>query len=341
MDSTRRGMMAAAGAAVALAATAPRAFAKWEASERYPDPSVQVLDPAFNKYRLLLASVEQLYTGARWSEGPVYMGDWRCLLWSDIPNNRILRWDEETGRTSIYRKPSNNANGNTRDRQGRLVTCEHDTRRITRTEHDGTITVLMDKFNGKPLNSPNDIVVKSDDSIWFSDPPFGILGNYEGHVDTVEQPGTYVYRLDPKTGQATTVAAGDYRPNGLAFSPDESKLYVVNATAAPREILVYDVTDNGTKLANKRGFITAEPGGTPDGFRVDVDGNLWCGWGMGNAQQDGVKVFDPSGKPIGFIALPERCANVAFGGPKRNRLFMPASHSLYSLYVNTQGVKGG
>ena len=259
MESTRREMMAAVGAAAATVAVVPKAFAAWEASERYPDPAVQVLDPAFNKYRLLLASVERLYTGARWSEGPVYMGDWRCLLWSDIPNNRILRWDEETGRTSVYRKPSNNANGNTRDRQGRLVTCEHDARRITRTEYDGTITVLMDKFDGKPLNSPNDIVVKSDDSIWFTDPPFGILGNYEGHVATPELP-TNVYRLDPKTGQATAVAAGDYRPNGLAFSPDESKLYIINASATPREILLYDVTDNGTKLANKRVFITAEAG---------------------------------------------------------------------------------
>ena len=152
---------------------------------------------------------------------------------------------------------------------------------------------------------------------------------------------THVYRLDPRTRQLDAVTPGDYRPNGLAFSPDESKLYVVNASATPREIFVYDVTDNGTKLGNKRTFITAEPGGTPDGFRVDVDGNLWCGWGMGNAQQDGVKIFDPTGKPIGFIALPERCANVAFGGVYRNRLFMPASHSLYSLYVNTQGAKGG
>ncbi len=340
MESTRRGMMTAAGAAAAMVAVAPKAFAKWEASQRYPDPLVQALDPAFNKYRLGLASVEQLYTGARWSEGPVWMGDWRCLLWSDIPNNRILRWDEETGRTSVYRKPSNNANGNTRDRQGRLVTCEHDARRITRTEVDGSITVLADKFNGKPLNSPNDVVVKSDNSIWFSDPPFGILGNYEGHTATPELP-THIYRLDPRTRQLDAVTPGDYRPNGLAFSPDESKLYVVNATAAPREILIYDVTDNGTKLSNKRIFLTAEAGGTPDGFRVDTDGNLWCGWGMGNEKQDGVKVFDNTSKPIGFIALPERCANVAFGGVYRNRLFMSASHSIYSLYVNTQGVKGG
>src|SRR3954469_7416899 len=210
MDSTRRGMMTAAGAAAAVAAMAPKAFAKWEASERYPDPSVQVLDPAFNKYRLLLASVEQLYTGARWSEGPVYMGDWRCVLWSDIPNNRIMRWDEETGRTSVYRKPSNNANGNTRDRQGRLVTCDNDTRRVTRTEYDGGITVLADKFNGKPLNSPNDVVVKSDDSIWFSDPPFGILRNCEGDVAPPELP-TNLCRLD-KSGQLTVATADVNRP---------------------------------------------------------------------------------------------------------------------------------
>lgn len=338
MSPSRRNVMAGAGAAAAIA-TMPRALAAWQPNEIYPDPSVQVLDPAFNKYRLLLASVERLATGMRWGEGPVWMGDARCVLWSDIPNNRIMRWDEQTGRTSIYRQPSNNANGNTRDRQGRLVTCEHDARRITRTEYDGTITVLMDKFDSKPLNSPNDVVVKSDDSIWFTDPPFGILGNYEGHVATPELP-TNLYRFDPKSGRAT-VATGDInRPNGLAFSPDEKKLYVVEAGATPNRIIhVFDVADDG-KLANKREFINAQ-GGTPDGFRVDVDGNLWCGWGMGSPEKDGVMVFDPAGKPIGRIALPERCANVCFGGVKRNRLFMAASHSLYSLYVNTQGAPGG
>jgi gluconolactonase len=197
----------------------------------------------------------------------------------------------------------------------------------------------MDKFEGKPINSPNDVVVKSDDSIWFTDPPFGILGNYEGHVATPELP-TNVYRLD-KTGRATVVAGDINRPNGLAFSPDEKKLYIVEAGVTPRVIRVYDVTDDGTKLGTGRTFITAEAGGTPDGFRCDIDGNLWCGWGMGNAEQDGVKIFDPSGKPIGFISLPERSANVCFGGPKRNRLFMAASHSIYSLYVNTQGARGG
>ena len=337
MEFTRRNMLAATGAAAAMTFTRT-ALGGWEPSERYPDPAIQILDPSFTKYRLALASVERLATGMRWCEGPVYFGDARCLLWSDIPNNRIMRWDEETGRVSVYRTPSNNANGNTRDRQGRLVTCEHDARRVTRTEYDGTITVLMDKFEGKPLNSPNDMVVKSDDSIWFSDPPFGILGNYEGHVATPELP-TNVYRLDPKSGRATVVAGDINRPNGLAFSPDEKKLYIVESGLNPRVIRVYDVNDD--KLANGRAFITAEPGGTPDGFRCDVDGNLWCGWGMGTAEQDGVKIFDPSGKAIGFIALPERCANVCFGGVKRNRLFMAASHSVYSLYVNTQGAPGG
>jgi gluconolactonase len=339
MNISKRDMLAGAGAAVAAVTFSRTALGQWTPSERYPDPSVKVLDPSFNKYRLGLAGVERIAHGTRWNEGPVYFGDGRYLLWSDIPNNRIMRWDEETGRVSVFRRPSNNANGNTRDRQGRLVTCEHDTRRLTRTEYDGTITVLADKFDGKPLNSPNDVVVKSDDSIWFTDPPFGILGNYEGHTAAPELP-TNVYRID-RTGRLTVATGEINRPNGLAFSPDESKLYVVEAALNPRVIQVFDVTDNGTRLANKRPFINAEPGGTPDGFRLDVDGNLWCGWGMGTAEQDGVKVFDPSGKPIGFIALPERCANVCFGGPKRNRLFMAASHSVYSLYVNTQGVKGG
>ncbi len=337
MDYKRRTILTAAGAAAAMVATSRQLFAGWEPSERYPDPAVQALDPSFAKYRLLLAGVERLAVGMRWSEGPVWFGDGRYLLWSDIPNNRIMKWEEETGAVSVFRKPSNHANGNTRDRQGRLVTCEHLTRRITRTEYDGTVTVLMDKFDGKPLNSPNDIVVKSDDTIWFTDPPFGILGNYEGQVSPPELP-TNVYRLDPKTGRAT-VASGDInRPNGLAFSPDESKLYVVESNL-PRKIHVFDVTDNGTKLANKRLFIDPDQG-TPDGFRVDVDGNLWCGWGMGEGM-DGVMVFSPEGKPIGKISLPERAANLCFGGVRRNRLFMAASHSVYALYVNTQGVAGG
>ena len=185
MSQTRREMFATAGAAAALASVAPQALAAWESAERYPDPSIQTLDPAFNKYRIAQTTVERIARGCRWNEGPVWFGDARCLLWSDIPNNRIMKWDEDSGAVSIFRKPSNNANGNTRDRQGRLLTCEHDARRVTRTEYDGTISVIADGFDGKPLNSPNDIVVKSDDTIWFTDPPFGILGNYEGSVATL------------------------------------------------------------------------------------------------------------------------------------------------------------
>ncbi|MSO76642.1 MAG: SMP-30/gluconolactonase/LRE family protein [Alphaproteobacteria bacterium] len=310
----------------------------WTPSETYPDPAVEILDPRFAKYRVTLAAVERLYHGCRWSEGPVWFGDGRYLLWSDIPNNRILKWEEETGVVSVFRKPANNANGHTRDRQGRLVACEHDTRRIIRTEYDGSITVLMDRFEGKRLNSPNDIVVKSDDSIWFTDPPFGILADYEGHVDQQELP-TNVYRLDPTTGQANVATGAVNRPNGLAFSPDESRLYVVESGATPnRKIHVFDVTDGGTRLANGRLFIDAGADGAPDGFRCDVDGNLWAGWGMGKGH-NGVRIFAPDATPIGHIHLPERCANLCFGGVKRNRLFMAASQSLYALYVNTRGDK--
>jgi len=307
----------------------------WAHATRYPDPAIEVLDARFDKYRLRLSRVERLATGFRWSEGPVWFGDMRCLLWSDIPNNRILRWDEETGATSIFRKPSNFANGHTRDRQGRLVSCEHGTRRVTRTEHDGTLTVLAEGYRGKRLNSPNDVVVKSDGSVWFTDPVFGILGHYEGHPATPELE-TNVYRIDASTGEIVAVVEGIVNPNGLAFSPDEKLLYVVDCGGAPRRILAYDVVDGGRAAANGRVLIDAGAG-TPDGFRCDVDGNLWCGWGMGSDELDGVRVFSPSGGAIGHIHLPERCANVCFGGLKRNRLFMAASQSVYALYVNTQG----
>jgi gluconolactonase len=312
----------------------------WQQASRYPDAAITALDASFEKYWLKLSCVERLATGCRWAEGPVYFGDGRFLLWSDIPNNRILKWEEETGAVSVYRKPSGFANGNTRDRQGRLITCEHGGRRVTRTEYDGSITVLIDHFNGKRLNSPNDVVVKSDGTIWFTDPVFGILGDYEGFKAEPEiEPN--VYRLDPETRQATIAAEGVLGPNGLCFSPDEKILYVVESRGVPnRKILAYDLADGGRKLANKRVLIDAGPG-TPDGMRCDVDGNLWCGWGMGSAELDGVMVFSPAGKPIGRIALPERSANVCFGGLKRNRFFMAASQSVYALYVNTQGALGG
>ncbi len=315
--------------------------AGWRAYPRYPDPAIEILDERFEQYRIFSAAVERLHTGCRWSEGPVWFGDARHLLWSDIPNNRILKWEEETGAVSIYRKPTDFANGNTRDRRGRLVTCEHGGRRVTRTEHDGSITVLMDSWNGKRLNSPNDVVVKSDGSIWFTDPVFGILGNYEGHKAEPEL-DQGVYRIDEETGEVTCLATDVLGPNGLCFSPDEAILYVVESRGVPsRKILAYDVTAEGRDIAGKRVFIDAGPGGTPDGMRADIDGNLWCGWGMGTAELDGVLVFAPDGAKIGRIELPERCANVCFGGAKRNRLFMAASQSLYALYVNTQGVAGG
>ena len=315
--------------------------AGWRDHPRYPDPAIHTLDPRFEKYRIFSAAVERLHTGCRWSEGPVWFGDGHYLLWSDIPNNRILKWEEETGQVSTYRRPTDFANGHTRDRQGRLVTCEHGGRRVTRTEYDGSLTVLMDSWQGKKLNSPNDVVVKSDGSIWFTDPPFGIHGNYEGHKAESEVPQA-VYRIDSQTGQASIIADDVLGPNGLCFSPDETILYIVESRGQPyRKILAYDVTADGTGIRNKRVFVDAGPGGTPDGMRCDVDGNIWAGWGMGTAELDGVMVFAPDGTPIGRIALPERCANVCFGGLKRNRLFMAASQSLYAVYVNTQGVPGG
>src|SRR5688572_12996005 len=245
--TTRREFLAAAAGATASATCASVAFAQqWQPSQRYPDPLVKAIDPSFNKYKLGLAKIEKIADGCRWSEGPVWFGDGRYLLWSDIPNNRIMKWDEETGAVTVFRKPSNNSNGNTRDRQGRLVTCEHDARRVTRTEYDGTITVIADKFEGKPLNSPNDIVCRSDGSIWFTDPPFGILGYYEGHVAKPEL-STNVYRVDPKDGKVTAVITDINRPNGLTFSPDEKILYVVEGGGTPRTINAYDVVDDGTK----------------------------------------------------------------------------------------------
>ncbi len=308
----------------------------WQPATRYPDPAITALDKRFESYWIKLAAVERLGTGFRWAEGPVWFGDQRCLLWSDIPNNRIMRWDDETGAISEFRKPSNFANGNTRDRQGRLVTCEHGGRRVTRTEYDGSITVIMDRFENKRLNSPNDVVVAADGAIWFTDPSFGILGNYEGYRSQPEI-GQNVYRVDGETGVAAIVASDVLGPNGLCFSPDGRLLYIVESRGVPtRKILAYDVVDGGRRIENRRILIDAGPG-TPDGMRCDVDGNLWCGWGMGEAELDGVMIFAPDGTPIGRITLPERCANLCFGGRANSRLFMASSQSLYALYVNVAG----
>lgn len=332
MMPTRRNMLVAAGAAVTMAA-GRRALADWQPSQRYPDPAIEILDPAFMKYRIALAAIERLATGFRWAEGPVWFGDMRVLIFSDAPNERMMKWDEATGEASVFRQPSHHSNGNTRDRQGRLVTCEHGPRRVTRTEHDGSITVLAEGFEGKPFNSPNDIVCKSDGSIWFTDPAFG-PNPYEGMAKP-NLPGN-VYRIDPETRQVTAVARDIKGPNGLCFSPDESRLYVIEARATPNRLIrAYDVVDGGKGLTNDRVFFDCGKG-TADGMKADVDGNLWVGWGM-SPELDGVVVVSPEAKLIGHIRLPERCANLCFGGVYRNRLFMAASHSLYALYVNTRG----
>jgi gluconolactonase len=308
---------------------------------RYPDPAVEVLDPRFKKTRIGNAHVERLWTGARWAEGPVWFGDLRCLIWSDIPNNRMLRWDEETGAVSVFRRPSNYSNGNTRDRQGRLITCEHGTRRVTRTEYDGGLTVLMDSYQGKRLNAPNDVVVKSDGSIWFTDPGYGILMNYEGYKADFELP-TNVYRLDPDTGQVAVVAGDFAKPNGICFSPDEKRLYIVDTGIShdenvPSHIRVFDVAD-GMRLTNSRVFIDMKPG-FADGIRCDRDGNVWASSGWGEPKDDGVFVLTPDGDQIGKIHLPEPCSNLCFGGRTRSRLFMTAGQSLYSVFVEAQGAQ--
>jgi gluconolactonase len=313
---------------------------RWDSTTpiRYPDTDLRVLDPRFERIILGFAAIERIAGNCRFNEGPVWFGDGRYLLWSDIPNDRIMRWEEETGMISVFRRPSHYANGNTRDRQGRLITCEHDSQRLTRTEYDGSISVLAETFDGKKLTGPNDVVVKSDGSIWFSDNGAATRGNYLGHKATLELPFR-VYRIDPTSAEMTVVVDDMERPNGLCFSPDESKLYVVDTPGGPKTVRVYAVVDHGTKLAAGRLFFDAMPG-YADGIRCDTEGNLWCGFSGGEGQ-DGVAVFAPDGKMIGRILLPERCANLCFGGRKRNRLFMAASQSVYSVYVEAQGVPGG
>jgi len=308
---------------------------------RLPDAAFELLDPRGAALRLFSACVEQLFTGCQWSEGPVWFGDGRFLLWSDIPNNRILRWDDCSGQVSEFRRPSNNANGLARDTQGRLLACEHLTRRVTRTEYDGRITVLADGFDGKPLNSPNDITCHADGSVWFTDPPFGIGGDWEGAPATPELPHG-VYRVDAASGRVAMVIDELQGSNGLAFSPDGRTLYVIESRARPHR-LIWAWDHDAGRLSNKRLAVDADGHGALDGMAVDQQGHLWCGFG-GNGEPgadaavlDGVRVYAPDGRPLAHIHLPERCANLCFGGPKNNRLFMASSHSLYALHVNARG----
>ena len=293
----------------------------------------EIYDPRFRHLVVGSAALDEIYSGCRWAEGPVWFADLNCLIWSDIPNERMMRYSQD-GDVSVFRPRSDFANGNTRDNQGRLISCQHGARRVVRTEIDGTITVLADSYQGKRLNSPNDVVVKSDDTIWFTDPSYGIMSNYEGFKAEPQQATRNVYRLDPKSG-SLTVAVSDFgQPNGLAFSPDESKLYIADSWSShdpswPAHIRSFNVGTDGALSGGEELCVTNT--GLPDGFRVDVAGNIWSSAG------DGVHCFSPEGELLGKILVPQTVSNVTFGGPRRNRLFITATKSLYAVYTATMG----
>ena len=296
----------------------------------------EIVDQRFASLVNHSARVEQLYTGCRWAEGPAYFAAGRYLVWSDIPNDRMLRYDETDGHVSIFRQPSNFANGNTTDRHGRLVTCEHGGRRVSRTEHDGSITTVADRWNGKRLNSPNDVVVRSDGSIWFTDPAYGIESDYEGHKAESEIGTCHVYRVDPATGAVAAVITDMVRPNGLAFSLDEKKLYVVDTGRThgpdlPAHMRVFDVNEPGA-ISGGRVFADCTVG-LFDGFRLDDEGRIWT------SARDGIHCYHPDGTLLGKVRVPENTANCVFGGPKRNILYICATSSLYAVRLMVNGAK--
>jgi gluconolactonase len=311
-----------------------------------PDPAFEIFDPRFAKYSGGTTILERIWTGAVWTEGPVWFGDMHSLIWSDIPNNRMMRHDTLTKRTTLFRQPSDYANGNTRDRQGRLISCEQGTRRITRTEYDGTITVLADSYQGKKLNSPNGVIVKSDNTIWFTDPSYGIGGDHEGNRAEAELPRN-VYRLDPSSGRLDVVVGDFSMPNGLCFSPDEKKLYITDTgeLGGPEKVSLIRVFDVGSdnKLSNDRVFHDFKDVPQPyiaDDIRADEDGNIWAagGWSPNHAM-NGVRVYAPDGTPLGAIVTPEVAANLCFGGHHHNRLYIAATTSIYAIDVGTRGVE--